>query len=584
VEEILGLGAEAFETDSMLWINRIHPDDREKVLNTYDRIPEKKKLTIEFRFQRADGNYIWLQDEIKLITDKRGKPHSLVGTSIEITDQKQAEKEIQNLNKTLEKRVKQRTSKLAKANKRLKEQHQILEFQELAINNLNDMVVITKAPKKQPLNSKIIFVNKAFEEFTGYQSDEILGRNPGFLHGPETSDEVLKSIERKIQNHQDLREEFINYKKDGTPYWVELEMSSFPTDENEYEYWVGINRNITKRKRAEQKLEESEQRYRTITELSFDAILEIDLDGKILNCNKKAFELFGYGPDELIGMDARKLKPREYRNSQSDIISKTITTGDDETWERTYEKKDGSLLPAEIHTQVYHEGDEKRLIAYIRDNSAHKSYENAIHRSLKEKETLLAEIHHRVKNNLAIISGLLEMQAFNTEEEQLLDKLRESQSRIQSIAMVHEKLYQSETLSEIAIDQYIDDLLSGIINSMVDTSKPIEITKRMDSVSLSVTQAIPCGLLLNELLTNCYKHAFTEQQQGTIYIFLQKEDNQITLQIADDGKGMPEDFNINQASSLGMTLVNTLVAQLDGDLSISSDAGTTFEISFALED
>lgn len=597
VEEVLGFEEQDFDSNPNLWIERIPPQDKEKVLNTYDSIPDTKSATIEFRFQHADGHHIWLRDEIKLVTDEKGAPQSLVGSSIEITNQKNAEHELLKLNKTLERRVEERTSKLAAANRKLKkqiqyrnkaeeklkEQHKILRLQELAIDNLNDMVVITKAPKEDPLDSEIIFVNKAFEDFTGYQAKEVIGRKPIFLHGPETSDEVLDHIKKKIQNHESLRVEFINYKKDDTPYWVELDMASFPTDESNYEYWVGINRDITKRKKAEQQLEESEQRYRAFAELSFDAIFEISLDGTIINCNKKASQLFGYDRDELMGMDIRKLTPEKYRDTQPDIISDTVTTGD-EAWERTYKKKDGSLLPTEIHTQMYKTGDEKRLIAYVRDNSAHKRYENTIHRSLKEKETLLAEVHHRVKNNLAIISGLLEMQAFNTDEEQLLGKLRESQSRIQSIAMVHEKLYQSESFSEIKIDQYIDDLLSIIVNSMINTEKHIKIKKDMDSVTLNITQAIPCGLLLNELITNCYKHAFADQEEGTIHITLQNIDHKICLRVADDGKGMPDNFDIEQTSSLGMTLISTLVKQLDGDLSIFSDEGTTFEIIFQLDE
>jgi len=582
VEDILGFTKEEFEANPQLWINRIHPEDRNKVLTTYNSIADREKRTIEFRFRHADGYYLWLRDEVKLITDEQDNAHSLVGTSIEITDRKTTEAELKKLNKSLEKLIKERTSKLASTNRTLKEQNQKLKLQKLALDNLNDLVIITRVPKDDPLDSKIIFVNKAFEHFTGYQSGEVLGKSPTFLHGPQTSDKVLKTIERKIKNHEHLRAEMINYKKDGTNYWAELDMSPFPTEDENYEYWVGINRDITDRKRAEQQLEESEQRYRAFAELSFDAIFEIDLNGTIINCNKKASQLFGYSRAELIGMDTRELTPDQFRDMQPDIISDTVTTGD-EALERTYLKKDGTLLPTEIHTQMYRLGDKKRLIAYVRDNSAHKTYENTIHRSLKEKETLLAEVHHRVKNNLAIISGLLEMQAFNTDEDQLLDKLRESQSRIQSIAMVHEKLYQSESFSEIDIDRYIDDLLSMIINSMINTDNSIKVTRDMDSVAMNIAQAIPCGLLLNELITNCYKHAFGDREEGAIHISLKQKDHHIRLRVSDNGRGLPDDFNIDQVTSLGMTLINTLVTQLNGELEIHNEGGTAFIIRFELE-
>lgn len=596
VAEVLGSSGSEFESHEKLWFDRIHEADVEKVEASYRELDTTGHAVNEFRFRHVDGHYVWLREEIKLVTGEPGAPDTFVGSAIDITEQKKAEEKLQELNRTLEKRIGERTSKLATANRKLKKQiqyrnkaeaqlkkqHKTLKLQELAIDNLNDMVVVTKARKDNPLNSKVIFVNRAFERFTGYSSEEVVGCNPAFLHGEKTSQKVLDHIEQKIASHEPLREEFINYKKDGTPYWAELDMAPFPAEETEYEFWVGINRDITQRKLAEQKIEESEQRYRAFAELSFDAIFEIDLEGIIVNCNKRACELFGYSRPELIGMNTLELTPEKYRDAQPDIISNVATTGN-EAWERTYKKKDGTLFPTEIHTQLFKIGGKKRLIAYVRDNSAHKEYERAIRKSLKEKEMLLAEVHHRVKNNLAIISGLLEMQVFNTEDQQLLGKLQESQSRIQSIAMVHEKLYSSESFSEIAIDQYINDLLAMIINSMGDSDKDIEVKREMKSIFLNVSQAIPCGLLLNELITNCYKHAFPDQKEGTINISLKESDGFVVLSVTDNGVGFPENFNIENESSLGMTLINTLVKQLGGELQVSSQQGSCFRITFELD-
>ncbi|MGM0547346.1 MAG: sensor histidine kinase [Bacteroidota bacterium] len=334
------------------------------------------------------------------------------------------------------------------------------QLQQLALDNLNDMVVITKATRHDPLNSQIVFVNKSFERITGYKSEEVIGETPTFLHGPKTSAEVLSRINDKIRERKPLREEFINYKKDGTPYWVELDMAPFPTKQEQYEYWVGINRDISDR----------------------------------------------------------------------------------------------------------------------------KQYEHQLKKSLKEKETLLTEVHHRVKNNLAIISGLLQMQVFNTEDDNLLEKLKESQSRIQSIAMVHEKLYSSESFSEIALDQYIDELMDWISASISDVKKDITIEKEIDAVYLTVNQAIPCGLLLNELITNCYKHAFNDQEEGHIRVFVEKSGSEVALSVEDNGSGLRDDFNIDEESSLGMTIINTLTHQLNGTLEIDSDSGgTKFKLIFNIE-
>lgn len=596
--QILGFAAEELKADNKLWLSRIHQEDRDEVLATYNNISQESPSVVEFRFRHRQGHYIWLKDEIKLVTDGQDHPDSLIGASMDITDQKKVEKQLQQLNQTLEKRIKDRTSKLTTANRKLKKQvqqrhkaeqqlkaqHEKLKLQEMAISNINDMVVVTKAPKDNPLDSEIVFVNEAFEQYTGYQSDEVMGRNPSFLHGPQTSREVLNRVNRQIQNHESLREEFVNYTKDGTPYWAELDMTHFPSGDDDYEYWVGINRDVTKRKEAERKMEESEQRYRALAELSFDAIFEIALDGTILNCNKRACELFGYDRRELIGLNSSNLIPQKYRDRVPDVFSNDETTGEG-AWERIYRKKDGTTFPTEIHTQIYEVAGNKRLVAYVRDITEQKEYENQIRRSLKEKETLLAEVHHRVKNNLAVISGLLEMQVFNTEDEQLLKKLQESQSRIQSIAMVHEKLYSSESFSEIDINQYINDLLDMIMSSLGDLNKDIRVKKDIDSVTLAVRQAVPCGLLLNELITNSYKHAFTGREGGTLRISAtQNKHNRLLLKVADNGVGLPDDFNMASESSLGMTLVNTLVKQLEGELDVSSDKGTCFEVRFDIED
>lgn len=583
VEKVLGFDEQAFKADDKLWLDRIHEEDREDVITAYHRLTESSFTNIEFRFKHGEGHYIWLRDEVKLTVNGNGTPESVVGSSREITAQKEAEVKLKELNKALEERIRERTSSLQNANATLKDQRQMLQLQKLAIDNLNDMVIVTKAPKENPFNAEIIFVNKAFEKFTGYKTEEVIGKDPQFLHGIDTSGAIVERIEKQILANNSLREEFINYKKDGTAYWVELDMAPFLTSGEDYNYWVGINRDITQRKEAEQKLEESEQRYRAITELSFDAIFEVALDGTILDCNKRACQLSGYSHEELIGMNTNELLPEQYRSLQPDTLSEEDTTGN-EVWERTYRKKDGTLVPTEVHTQVYNIGQEKRIVAYVRDNTTHKEYENALFKSLKEKETLLAEIHHRVKNNLAIISGLLEMQVFNTEDEQLLNKLRESQSRIQSIAMVHEKLYRSDSFSEVAIDQYIKDLVDRIVRSMTNLEKNIQVRYDMMPVTLTVSQAIPCGLVLNELITNCFKHAFKRQQEGEICTILKKEGVTMQLCVKDNGSGLPDDFDIHTESTLGMTLINTLIQQLNGELNVSSNGGSSFEITFDIEE
>ncbi len=206
-------------------------------------------------------------------------------------------------------------------------------------------------------------------------------------------------------------------------------------------------------------------------------------------------------------------------------------------------------------------------------------------RSLKEKEVLLAEIHHRVKNNLAVISGLLEMQVWNLpDDDKSIGPLKESQLRIHSIALVHELLYQSETLSEIELDQYINKLLRAIQQTHKNKDKLIEVVTDLEPVKLTIHKAIPASLLLNELVVNSYKHAFNGLVDGQIEVILKQTNGQIELVVQDNGVGLPDDFDPLKQQSLGMTLIKTLVQQIEANFNVESRediaSGARFTVFF----
>jgi two-component sensor histidine kinase len=210
--------------------------------------------------------------------------------------------------------------------------------------------------------------------------------------------------------------------------------------------------------------------------------------------------------------------------------------------------------------------------------------ENQIKQSLKEKEVLLSEIHHRVKNNLAVITGLLELQGYNTDSEEAKKVLKDSQLRINSMALIHEKLYQSENLSEIQFDVYIEELLQVISKSHVSKEKPIHVEIDAEPVPLTITQAIPCGLLLNEIVTNSLKHAFTGKSEGVIRITFNKTGDKLKLSIGDNGVGLPENYKEIKSKSLGMTLINTLAKQLEAEMFIDTREGTRYDLIFDYEE
>lgn len=206
-----------------------------------------------------------------------------------------------------------------------------------------------------------------------------------------------------------------------------------------------------------------------------------------------------------------------------------------------------------------------------------------IKQSLDEKEILLKEIHHRVKNNLAIVSGLFELQMDGTQSKETEKVLRNSQSRLQSMALVHDKLYQTSSLRKIDMSQYIPELLISLHGSFNSSNKNIELSTDIDAVSLDIDRAIPCGLLINEIVVNVFKHAFKEKKSGLITVTMKKQNGNAKLVIADNGKGIPEDFDIRRSTSLGMMLIETFKAQLGSTLEIDSRSGTRFTFIFPVE-
>ena len=211
-----------------------------------------------------------------------------------------------------------------------------------------------------------------------------------------------------------------------------------------------------------------------------------------------------------------------------------------------------------------------------------KSKRELLNRPLHEKELLLKEIHHRVKNNLQIISSLLSKQARMSEDEAFKESMKEGQNRVKSMALVHQNLYQGQDLSAIEIKKYIEELTRNIASSHHSADKELDLQLQVEDIKFDIDTVIPLGLILNELLTNIYKYAFKTRDSGKIIIELtRKAKEKFLLKVGDNGVGMSGDVNIKRSRSLGLSLVNGLVRQLKGEIDVKSSAqGTEFEIVF----
>jgi PAS domain S-box-containing protein len=346
---------------------------------------------------------------------------------------------------------------------------------------------------------------------------------------------------------------------------------------------AGTHKDISDRKLAEKELE----LQAVITKNIAEGICLVRADNAVIvYANPKFESLFGYNPGELNGKHVSIVNYADESMSAEEVnqaIRREVLQHGEATYEVHNVKKDGTPFWCRATTSIFdHPEYGTVLVAVHQDITEHKQAEDLIKASLKEKEVLLKEIHHRVKNNLQIVTSLLQMQSRRTKEPQAVEVLRDSKNRIASIALVHEKLYRSEDLANIDFGQYIPDLTTHLFDTYNVSSNTVSLNLHVENTLLQIDEAIPCGLIINELVSNSLKYAFPAKRKGKIQIkfYSTKSDNNLTLIVRDNGMGIPKEFDIETTHSLGLTLVQGLVEQLEGTIELDRHQGTEFKITF----
>jgi len=312
-----------------------------------------------------------------------------------------------------------------------------------------------------------------------------------------------------------------------------------------------------------------------------DTILLFDnATGCIEEINDKAIDQYGYSHDEFIGINKTTL------TGESEKPDHIETENTFSTQEKYHKRKDGEFFPVEITSTSFLLENTKKTILVTRDITVRKKADDLIKATLKEKEILLREVHHRVKNNLQIVSSLLNLQSNTVHDSFTKDVLWQSRNRIRSIALVHEKLYQSGNFAEINFKEYTKSLINELFRVYVTDPGTIHTHLDIENINMPLSYAIPCGLIMNEILSNSLKYAFPENFQAnpkpTINITLKTlENHKIQLTVSDNGIGLPEDYKLTDSKSLGLYLIHILsTEQLDGKLDISIKKGSIFTITF----
>lgn len=498
----------------------------------------------------------------------------------EIDERRRAEEQVKHLAGELAERVRERTTQLEAANAHLAELAACLEGTQAIV---------------QTLDGTILYWTRGAEALYGWTQEEATGRKSHELLGSELP-EPFENIRAALLEFGMWTGEFRQRAKGGEWFWVASYWALNRNPAGEPVSVVKVNNDITALKRTSEALRASEATAHSLFEHASQGILTADPSGRIVDANVMTQTLFGYTRPELIGASVETLLPAELRprhaGHRAAYAAHPHPRPMGQGLDLVARRKDGSEFPVEISLSFVQEHRSGGLaMAFISDITARKQAdrerENLIARleaALSEKTVLLKEVHHRVKNNLAVIAGLLSMQADSIEDERANRALEEGQRRVRSMGLIHEYLYATEHLDRVNFGLYIEQLSHELSDSYALDSGHVDIEIEAEEVELPVHLAIPCGLILNELLTNAFKYAFPAGRGGTVRIrFEHSKDGLLSLVCADDGVGIQKALNLENPKSLGLRIVRILTKQIDGNLTLAgANPGTRFELTFSL--
>ena len=431
----------------------------------------------------------------------------------------------------------------------------------------------------------ITYVNDKFCAISQYSKEELVGQDHRVINSGYHSTEFFRDLWTTISNGRVWKGEVKNKAKNGAFYWVDTTIVPFLQENGKPHHYIAIRADITERKLAEEKLTAS---LKEIGDLKYaldeHAIVAItDPKGKIIYVNDKFCGISKYSRDELIGQDHRIINSGLHSKEFFRDLWNTISHGRVWKGEVKNKAKDGTFywVDTTIVPFLNENGKPHHYVAIRADITERKEAEERLTDSLREKEALLREIHHRVKNNMQVISSILQLQTNYIQNAAALEVFKDCQGRIRTMALIHEKLYRSKGLTQIDFKDYLESLTGLLLRSHTGRGIAVRCDLQIAAVTFDVDTAIPLGLIANEMISNCFKHAFAGRASGLVRVSLQaQESGQLCLMVKDDGNGLPPDFSLEKVNSLGVKLVMMLSKQIRGKVTFSSNNGTEFAVTF----
>lgn len=435
-------------------------------------------------------------------------------------------------------------------------------------------------------DGRISLINRRGCELLGYEEEELVGRNWFDNCVPALDRDRVRAGFAALMAGQAKQTKFFENSvltSTGEERIISWYNKIIRDEAGDIIGSLSSGEDVTERRLADAEL----RKLSRALDQSPSVVVITDPSGTIEYVNPRFTELTGYSADESIGNNPRLLKSGEHPAELYRLLWTTILAGEEWRGELRNRRKNGELYweSSSISPIRDSEGAITHFVKVAEDITERKKADEQIQASLQEKEVLLQEIHHRVKNNLQVISSLLDMQSLTLGDPVAVQALQDSRNRVRAMAFVHERLYQSEDLASVNAEDYVQSIARYLFGAHARKAAGIALNVQVDGVDLDLDTAIPCGLLINELVSNALKHAFPAEgeREGEIRVGLVAEgDGRLALSISDNGTGLPWDLDLKNSESLGLRLVDMLAQQLGGTVELDRSAGTAFKITFAV--
>jgi PAS domain S-box-containing protein len=544
VYNLFDTNPDRFDGSLDAYLELIHEKDRDKVYKNIEETLNNKhsdEYQVKHRIYTVDGSIRWLHSLGRLITDPQGIPRKLMGVTYDVTD----------------------TMSQRQTNQELQQKYQLLAEQSLfGLYILQD--------------EKIIFSNNKAANLLEYTPDEIIGINFFELLTPEDGHRVRKVMEARSKGQLDVFEYELNLKQRSGSYLPVL-IHSGMIRYNGKPAILGTVLDITDRRKAEQILHQKEQRISQIFDQIPAIVWTTDKDLIFTSSSGSGLELLDTKPNEVAGKSLYEYFQTDDDSYTPIQMHRQALRGEPARYEFEYM---GRVFQSAVDPLTDRNGEIVGCIANAVDITEQKSIQANLRQTIAEKEVLLAEVHHRVKNNLALIHAMLELQQRKNDQNQVIEELMHTKHRVKSIALVHELLYSSDNLDQIDMKAYITKL-SEVLVYESPTEAKVDLDLEIDPVQLPVTHAVPTGLIINELINNALHHAFDQTiAHPEIALSFKQHGDTFHLLVRDNGIGLNQNEQLDYSNSLGLNIVDKLTQQMNAEYELNRNGGTKIDIQF----